>query len=171
MSKANANVSPKAPKSVQSNDKATMTKGIARKVVKSNDKATVKSKAGKTKPAQTEPEKTDGRQNAAKPTNTVDKAYERTVKQVPVSVTPVQGRGGNRITVWDHNITGVLRWFGRQGLGVSAAKTFLKAIGLETVIGNATVGCQVYGHLIHGGGKLPELSKDQIKIIKRLAEV
>jgi hypothetical protein len=190
---SNVNTTAKSTKgtTVASNDAATLTKvvkqsakGATKKVAKKADRTTKPSNDGKVKQsdkgkvkgskekakATETPEKVDGRQNAAKPTNTVEESYEEKVKGVPVSVTPVQGRGGNRITVWGYPITSVLRYFGRNQLGIDKARTFLKSIGLEKVIGNATVGCQYYGHNIHGGGKVAELSKDEIKKLKALSE-
>lgn len=86
----------------------------------------------------------------ANPTNTVAKAYTAKAHGVPVQVTPVQGRGGNRVTVHGHNVCAVLRLLGSKGWGAARATVLLGKLGLGGVVGTSTVGCQVYGYKVRG---------------------
>lgn len=103
----------------------------------------------------------------AAPTNTVEEGYTAKAKGVPVAVEPVQGRGGNRVTVFGHNVSAVLRWFGANGHGAKAATACLKALGLEGVVSPVTVGCQVYGHATRG--EPADLTREEGATLLRLA--
>jgi hypothetical protein len=86
-----------------------------------------------------------GKQPPAKPARALP-----TKHGVPVAVAPVQGRGGNRVTVYGYNVCAVLRWYGANGHGAAAAHAMLRGLGLGEVVGGNTVGCQVYGHATRG---------------------